>query len=657
MRSPVVWFRGLGIRGQVLSLVAVALTALAGFGGLYLTTQSMLLQATATAESFTRIAQSNADLEAETLQMRRAEKDFLLRRDSKYVERYNERADRAMKALAALSQMLEATSMRQAMETVAAGVESHRRQFGLVSDLVSKQGLSEDVGLRGSLRGAVHDVEKRLSVLEDNELLVKMLMMRRHEKDFMLRGGDKYIARVDARKAEFLAILDTRELPAQTRADIVASLDTYVRDFKAFAANAQLLAVETAKLSQIFAEMQPARRAIDEAAIAGKDAALAALAQARRTAHVSMAVGAVVIVVALLLLSAAVVRGMTGPIMRLVDAMDSLSNGDTDCDLDGLRGNREVKRMVESVKVFRNNALERQRLEAEQRQAHEAREQRAQAIEAMISEFDQQANEALGVVSETASRMEGSARDMSDIAATTSQRSRTVSGASEEASANVQTVASATEELTVSVHEITRQVRESGTVAERAVHQTERATVEVRGLVEASQKIGDIVNLISDIASQTNLLALNATIEAARAGAAGKGFAVVASEVKTLATQTAKATEDIAAQIGAIQGATGAAVQEIEGIGEVVKQVNQIALAISSAIDQQGSATSEISHNVQEAAAGIQDVTDNMARVSEEAERTGQASNQVLQATEQLTRQAERLGGQVRQFLDRVRAA
>jgi methyl-accepting chemotaxis protein len=218
-------------------------------------------------------------------------------------------------------------------------------------------------------------------------------------------------------------------------------------------------------------------------------------------------------------------------------------------------------------------------------------------------------------------------------------------------------VATATEELSSSIAEITRQVTQSARIAGQAVEESSRTTSTVRGLAEGAAKIGDVVKLINDIAGQTNLLALNATIEAARAGEAGKGFAVVAAEVKNLATQTAKATEEIAAQVGMIQQATGNSVAAIEGIGGTIGQINEIATTIASAVEEQGAATQEISRNVQQASAGTQEVSSNIGGVSQAAAETGAAASQVLSAADELSRQAETLRKEVGTFLADVRAA
>ena len=263
-------------------------------------------------------------------------------------------------------------------------------------------------------------------------------------------------------------------------------------------------------------------------------------------------------------------------------------------------------------------------------------------------------SEVVEVVASSATEMKASAEAMSSSATETASQSAAVAAASEQVTANVQTVSSAAEQLSGSITEISAQVAESAKISEGAVAETEKTDATVQSLDEAPTKIGYVVKLISDIAGQTNLLALNATIEAARAGEAGKGFAVVASEVKSLANQTAKATEDIAAQINAIQAATTEAVTAIRGIGSTISKVSEIATSISSAVEEQGAATGEISRNVQEAATGTQDVTKNIANVNQAATESGQAADQVLSAADGLAKEGEKMRGLVDDFLKNI---
>jgi methyl-accepting chemotaxis protein len=313
--------------------------------------------------------------------------------------------------------------------------------------------------------------------------------------------------------------------------------------------------------------------------------------------------------------------------------------------------------MALAVQVFKDNAIERFRLEAERTAEREAKEDRTIAVEKMITDFDGSMGMILRTVSSAATELDSTAQSMAAIATETSRQAAASASAAGQTSANVQTVAAAAEEMTGSLQEISRQVSRSTGIANDAVRQAEMTDVTVQGLAAAARKINDVVGLISTIAGQTNLLALNATIEAARAGEHGKGFAIVASEVKHLASQTAKATDEITTQISSIQEETSGAVAAIRDIGGTIRQMNEITTMIAAAVEEQNAATVEISRNVAQAASGTREVSLNVGQVMGASEQTGLAATQVLSAAGELSQQAEMLRAEVERFLAGIRAA
>lgn len=382
--------------------------------------------------------------------------------------------------------------------------------------------------------------------------------------------------------------------------------------------------------------------------------ALASGARVTLAGTIAMAVIGLVLALVTLVL---VTRRVTAPLKSMTEVMTRLAANDTSVEIPATDRGDEIGQMARAVAVFKRHGLEIARLAVEQADERAAKEQRAARLDALTGAFEAKAAELVDLVSSAATELQATARSMTDTASDTTRRAGNVAMAAEQTSANVQTAAAAAEELAATVGEISRQVAQSSTIANKAKQDAGRTDGVVRALADGAQKIGDVVGMISNIASQTNLLALNATIEAARAGDAGKGFAVVASEVKSLATQTAKATEDISRQIAQIQTVTAEAVASIQGITGTIGEISEIATAIAAAVEEQGSATREIARNVQQAASGTQEVTSNIAGVSSGAGETSVAANEVLGAASELSHQAEQLRGEVGQFIAGVAAA
>jgi methyl-accepting chemotaxis protein len=351
-------------------------------------------------------------------------------------------------------------------------------------------------------------------------------------------------------------------------------------------------------------------------------------------------------------------RSISKPLGELGARMQAIAEGELDGDIPGIGRGDEVGAMAATVQIFKDNAVRIRGLEQAEaeNQKRMAAERRA-AMESLANDFERSVSGIVRSVSSAATGMQGTAQSMTATASDASARAATVSAASESASNNVGTVAAAAEELSSSVAEISRQVSRSSEISSQAVQDAQRTNGIVQALSTGAEKIGEVVKLIHSIAAQTNLLALNATIEAARAGESGRGFAVVASEVKALANQTAKATEEISAQVAAMQASTSDAVASIGGIGETIARMSEITTSIATAIDQQGGATREIARNIQQVAAGSSEINANIGSVTTAAAATGKAASDVLGNAKELDNQSGMLRNAVDQFLAKVRAA
>ena len=590
------------------------------------------------------------------LQQRRDEKDFLTRKDMKYANQHKARVDEIMPYFDLLKTIHQEPDEQQMVDDMRDGFVAYAKQFQEVVGMWQEIGLNPDEGLRGALRQAVSDVEDELQKYDQPRLTVVMLMMRRHEKDFFMRVDEKYINRMDARMAEFDALLASSDIPADAKPYIEKKLDLYLKNFKAVAKLYLEEVTDKKTMSALYKKVTPTLAFLDEKGTADATAASDEVQNNAASAFQFIMISMVVVTIVVFGLAALIGRGISRPIGSMTDAMGELAEGNLQTEVPASDYGNEVGQMAHAVQIFKDNAIRTTEMEAEaEAQKIKAEQEKRAVMLKMADDFESSVGGVVNAVSSASTEMQSSAQNLSSTAEQTSQQSAAVAAASEEASTNVQTVASASEELSSSISEISRQVAQSTQIASAAVAEVDGANAKVQGLADAAKKIGEVVALITDIADQTNLLALNATIEAARAGDAGKGFAVVASEVKNLANQTAKATEEISTQIGGIQDATEDAVAAIGSIGGTISQMNEIASTIAAAVEEQGAATQEIARTGEQAAAGTNEVSSHSTGVNQAASETGQSAGELLSAATELSKQSELLRGEVDGFLANVR--
>lgn len=351
-----------------------------------------------------------------------------------------------------------------------------------------------------------------------------------------------------------------------------------------------------------------------------------------------------------------VAQHISARLKRIVQAMLALRDGNKNVEVPYLNSNDEIGDLASALQSFKVAAAEAERLSAERAEHQQEKLKRQSEIDGLVQRFDKTVSNVIHELSNASDAMSGAAERMVDVAATSSHRSEATASASEETSSNVRAVAAAAEELSASISAISSQMARSAEISKDAVSRTRSADGTVQDLAQAAQRIGDVIRLIDDIADQINLLALNATIESARAGEAGKGFAVVASEVKTLASQTSKATQEIASQIKSIQDVSSAVVAVLNSIRETINELNDIATSIAASVEEQGAATQEIARNMSAAAGIVQEVSSNSAAMKQASQETDQSARKVLDASKHVSERAGAIQHEVEEFLERIRA-
>jgi len=541
------------------------------------------------------------------------------------------------------------------------------------ADLVEQQrklGFTESDGIRRQMTGAAAAVERiindRMLWLADadrKKLLFSLVIMRRYEADYRL-NQQQYSQELFFKEfknfndvLEKTGAVEVNAAVLPLKQQLAEEVKTYAETFKTWAETVGQLSPSLAIIDADSLRMLPAADEIIASARKIDEAAEAALAASQSRTKWIISTVAIAVVAFGLALSWLIGWSISGPLAGLARAMRRLADGDLSAEIPAVRANDEIGAMARTVLVFRDHAGERDRLEAEQRQASSEREERAASVERLVRGFGGTADAALASVRTAAHKLGTAAQGLGDTAGRVGSEAEEAARAAGAASSNVAQAAAAAEQLAGSVAEVARQTASSTEVAGRAVTEAQRSVGIMDTLGEAASRIGEVVGLIQSIAAQTNLLALNATIEAARAGEAGRGFAVVAAEVKSLANQTARATEDIAHQIGAIQEASGEARSAIDTVSSVIREMSAMAASIASAVEEQNVAVVSIANNVAQASNDADSGAGAMRGVERTADGARATAGDVAALAVQLGAEAESLNAAIRKFLNEVRAA
>jgi methyl-accepting chemotaxis protein len=656
------FFRSSGVGGRIhinlrSQILLLGMTGVTVIGAIYLVSLQIETRSQREADEFSALALLTAKVSEGLLQGREIATEFLQKPDDKKIASHTETVKTAVGYLGDIEHLAETLPekdpIRQA-SSFRAVINSYTTRFSNVVSAQKLIGFNENDGLQGKLRTAVHTVEGQLKKYDQPRLAVLMLMMRRHEKDFMLRGDEKYGDELRKRADEFSVELAKTDFPADSKAEISKLVDVYKASFLAFMAGQSTLTEEAADLAQIYDRLRPSLIAVRKAADERLESVKTDLASVQRYVFWSICATILVMVTSALLFG----RWLSTPLVKMAIAMERLSQGDLDSKIEPVNRRDEIGKISSALFIFHEKLLENRQFAAEQAEMQERAEtHRREAMLQVADRFEQAISKIVQTVSTASVEIELAAGSLSKTAETTQELSATVAAASEQSSANVQSAAAASEQMVSSVTEIGRQVHESQKVASAAVQQADQTNARIAELSQSAGRIGEVVKLISAVAAQTNLLALNATIEAARAGEAGRGFAVVASEVKALAGQTAKATEEISVQITQMQAATEHSVSAIQEIGGTIAKISEISSVIAASVEEQGAATQEIARNVQQAAQGATQVSASIAEVNRGAADTGSAAGQVHGSARELLGESNHLKSEVENFLASIRAA
>ncbi len=652
----------LSIRMRIALLALVPIAGVFAAGGAAWYGQKAAGSAFEAYEGFSGLATDAARVRAAVRDLRFAAVDYAERYTEAATTNFSRARMEAMLALGEARRKPQAASLGSEIEQSLKQLGEAGSAFDLVRVTIETLGKDDSSGLTGRMNESVKMLEEQARRVAQNfddgaGILEQVLQMRRHEKDFMLRGLESDLEAFRQARTKFVNEVSRSVVAPATKAELLKAGEIYWPALDSYVEGTRTVEQTVQQLDTLLTRLDQTTNVLVSAADAGKTRANDARLEAQSETQMLM-IGIIAAAVVLCGLIAMILgRSMTRQLGGITGAMRQLAGGDTSVVVPSTEATDELGEMARAVLVFRDNAIERERLAAEQIAEVEARNRRATTVDGLIRGFEDAAEKSLGALRSASGQLDGASDQLDTTSSAVTSEAVTASSAMEQAAASVSSAAAAAEELAASIAEIAGQAGKSTQVADTAVAEAERTAQTMGSLAQAASRIGEVVNLIQAIAGQTNLLALNATIEAARAGEAGKGFAVVASEVKSLAAQTARATEEIASQIGAIQMASGDAVDAIEKVNQVIGEMRGIAASVAAAVEEQNAAVATIAEAVNRASDETRGGAEAMGRVGGTAQSAQATAEDVRTLSGRLGEEAQALDLEIRSFLEGVRAA